>query len=62
MHDNYGYFEEDHLGKFGDLSLWRRIVFLGRPYWLGALLAVLLSFVVVPHANRAMARTETRRP
>ncbi len=47
MRDNYGYFEEDHLGKFGDLSLWRRIVFLGRPYWLGALLAVLLSFVVV---------------
>ncbi len=47
MHDNYGYFEEDQLGKFGDLSLWRRIVFLGRPYWLGALLAVLLSFAVV---------------
>ena len=39
MHDNYGYFEEDQLGKFGDLSLWRRIVFLGRPYWLGAVLA-----------------------
>ncbi|OGQ88220.1 MAG: ABC transporter ATP-binding protein [Deltaproteobacteria bacterium RIFOXYD12_FULL_56_24] len=47
LRDNYGYFEEDQLGKFGDLSLWRRIVFLGRPYWLGALLAVLLSFVVV---------------
>ncbi|MCX5870102.1 MAG: ABC transporter ATP-binding protein [Deltaproteobacteria bacterium] len=47
MRDNYGYFEEDQLGNFGDLSLWRRIVFLGRPYWLGALLAVLLSFVVV---------------
>jgi ATP-binding cassette subfamily B protein len=47
VHDNYGYFEEDQLGKFGDLSLWRRIVFLGRPYWLGALLAVLLSFAVV---------------
>ena len=47
MLDNYGYFEEDQLGNFGDLSLWRRIVFLGRPYWLGALLAVLLSFVVV---------------
>lgn len=47
MRDNYGYFEEDQLGKFGDLSLWRRIVFLGRPYWLGALLAVLLSFLVV---------------
>jgi ATP-binding cassette subfamily B protein len=47
VRDNYGYFEEDHLGRFGDLSLWRRIIFLGRPYWLGALLAVLLSFVVV---------------
>ncbi|HCC54245.1 MAG TPA: ABC transporter ATP-binding protein [Desulfobulbaceae bacterium] len=47
MWDNYGYFEEDQLGKFGDLSLWRRIVFLSRPYWLGALLAVLLSFIVV---------------
>ncbi|MDG4475071.1 ABC transporter ATP-binding protein [Thiovibrio frasassiensis] len=47
MRDNYGYFEEDQLGKFTDLSLWRRIVFLGRPYWLGALLAVLLSLVVV---------------
>ncbi|MBU3937252.1 MAG: ABC transporter ATP-binding protein, partial [Proteobacteria bacterium] len=47
MRDNYGYFEEDQLGNFGDLSLWRRIVFLGKPYWLGALLAVLLSFVAV---------------
>ncbi len=47
VHDNYGYFEEDQLGKFGDLSLWRRIVFLGKPFWLGALLAVLLSFMVV---------------
>ena len=47
MRDNYGYFEEDQLGKFGDLGLWRRIVFLGRPYWLGALLSVLLSFLVV---------------
>lgn len=47
MRDNYGYFEEDQLGKFGDLNLWRRIIFLGRPYWLGALLAVLLSLVVV---------------
>jgi ATP-binding cassette subfamily B protein len=47
VRDNYGYFEEDQLGKFGDLSLWRRIVFLGRPYWLGALLAVVLSFAVV---------------
>jgi len=47
LRDNYGYFEEDQLGKFGDLSLWRRIVLLGRPYWLGAVLAVLLSFVVV---------------
>ncbi|MFA7347872.1 MAG: ABC transporter ATP-binding protein [Desulfurivibrionaceae bacterium] len=47
MRDNYGYFEEDQLGKFDDLSLWRRIVFLGRPYWLGAVLAVLLSLVVV---------------
>jgi len=47
VRDNYGYFEEDQLGKFGDLSLWRRIVFLGRPYWLGAVLAVLLSFAVV---------------
>jgi ATP-binding cassette subfamily B protein len=47
VRDDYGYFEEDQLGNFGDLSLWRRIVFLGRPYWLGALLAVLLSFAVV---------------
>lgn len=47
MRDNYGYFEEDQLGNFGDLSLWRRIVFLGKPYWLGAMLAVLLSFVAV---------------
>jgi len=47
VRDNYGYFEEDQLGNFGDLSLWRRIVFLGKPYWLGAALAVLLSFVAV---------------
>jgi len=58
MRDNYGYFEEDKLGKFGDLGLWRRIVLLGWPYWQGALLAVLLSLLVVasslalPHIMR----------
>jgi len=47
LRDNYGYFEEDQVGKFSDLRLWRRIVRVGRPYWAGAGLAVLLSFVVV---------------
>jgi ATP-binding cassette subfamily B protein len=47
VRDNYGYFEEDQLGAPGDARLWRRILTLGLPDWRGALLAVLLSFVVV---------------
>ncbi|MGV1097870.1 ABC transporter ATP-binding protein [Thiovibrio sp. JS02] len=47
MRDNYGYFEEEQLGKLGDFSLWRRLMVLGLPYWQGAVLAVLLSLLVV---------------
>ncbi len=47
MRDNYGYFEEDQLGRFGDARLWRRLLRLGLPFWRGALLAVLLSLLVV---------------
>ena len=46
MRDDYGYFEEDQLGRVGDTGLWRRIICLGLPEWPGAVLAVLLSLLV----------------
>jgi len=47
VRDNYGYFEGSKLVRFTDTGLWRRIIGMGKPYWPGALLAVLLSLVVV---------------
>ncbi|HIJ78592.1 MAG: ABC transporter ATP-binding protein/permease [Desulfobulbaceae bacterium] len=47
MRNDYGYFEEDQLGRVGDARLWRRIILLGLPEWPGIVLAVLLSFLVV---------------
>ncbi|MFZ5776171.1 MAG: ABC transporter ATP-binding protein [Thermodesulfobacteriota bacterium] len=47
MRDNYGYFEGEQLGRWSDLRLWLRILSLAKPYWLGALGAVLLSAAVV---------------
>lgn len=47
MRFDYGYFEEDQLGKVGDAGLWQRIIVLARRYWPGAALAVLLSLLVV---------------
>jgi len=32
MHGNYGYFEEDKLGKPYDWPLWKRLIRYGRPY------------------------------
>jgi hypothetical protein len=32
MHGNYGYFEEDKLGKPYDWPLWKRLAGYGRPY------------------------------
>jgi ATP-binding cassette, subfamily B, multidrug efflux pump len=47
MQYGFGYFEEDHLGKVGDLSLWRRILAYVRPYWRSVGLAIILSLLVV---------------
>jgi len=46
MQHSYGYFEEDHLGQYGNVRLWRRIFALIGPYWKWVLLAVLLSLLV----------------
>ena len=47
MHGNYGYFEEDKLGKPYDWPLWRRLAGYGRPYLrvigFSALLILLLT-------------------
>jgi ATP-binding cassette subfamily B protein len=47
MHYGYGYFEEDKLGEFADLRLWRRIIGYTSRYWHGIGFAVFLSFVVI---------------
>jgi ATP-binding cassette, subfamily B, multidrug efflux pump len=47
MQHGFGYFEEDHLGKVGDLSLWHRILAYVRPYWRSVGLAIILSLLVV---------------
>ena len=63
MRDNYGYFEGEQLGRWSDLRLWLRILALAKPYWLGALGAVLLSAAIVgcglalPHILRLAVDT-----
>lgn len=46
MHGNYGYFEEDQLGKPYDWPLWRRLTRYGRPYLKLINLSVLLILAV----------------
>ncbi|VAW35436.1 Heterodimeric efflux ABC transporter, permease/ATP-binding subunit 2 [hydrothermal vent metagenome] len=47
MLHNYGYFEEDKLGKLGDTALWGRILKQVRPQRRNIILAVILSLVVI---------------
>jgi ATP-binding cassette subfamily B protein len=46
MQHSYGYFEDDHIGQMGDISLWRRLLGFIIPQWRWAMVAILLSFVV----------------
>jgi len=46
MHRDYGYFEEDKLGKPYDLGLLGRLIPFVRPYWLLFLLAILVVSAV----------------
>ena len=43
---NFGYFEEDQIGRVSDFRLWRRILRYTAKYWPGVLAAVVLSFLV----------------
>lgn len=55
MQHSYGYFEEDRLGQYGSVKLWRRIFAFIAPYWKWVLLAVLLSLLVTA-ASLALPR------
>lgn len=46
MRYGYGYFEEDQLGKIGDLKIWKRIISFVRPVWNRVALAILLSLII----------------
>ncbi|MEA2084081.1 MAG: ABC transporter ATP-binding protein, partial [Thermodesulfobacteriota bacterium] len=46
MSFNYGYFEEDHLPKVGEIRLWRRIMRYVAPYWKWVAGAVLLASLI----------------
>lgn len=46
MQHSYGYFEEDQLGEFSNLRLWRRLLAFIAPYWKWVSLAVFLSLLV----------------
>lgn len=46
MHGNYGYFEEDQLGKTYDWPLWRRLARYGRPYLRLIILSILFILAV----------------
>ena len=46
MHGNYGYFEEDQLGKPYDWPLWRRLARYGRPYLRLIILSILFILAV----------------
>lgn len=46
MRDDYGYFEEDHLGQVSEGGLWRRIMGYVRPYWVQVCGAVFLSLLI----------------
>ncbi len=47
MHKGFGYFEEERLGKTKDITIWLRLLGYIKPYWLGALAAVILSIAVI---------------
>lgn len=47
MHKSYGFFEEDELGRLGDVVLWRRLGRYIRPHAAGVMAAVLLSLMVI---------------
>jgi ATP-binding cassette subfamily B multidrug efflux pump len=55
MHGNYGYFEEDKLGKPYDWPLWRRLSGYGRPYLrlmslsVALILAVTAADLILPY-------------
>jgi len=55
MQHDYGYFEDDHIGQIGDISLWRRLLGFIIPQWRWAMVAILLSFVVTA-ASLALPR------
>lgn len=55
MQHSYGYFEEDQLGQYGSVRLWRRIFVFIAPYWKWVLSAVLLSLLVTA-ASLALPR------
>jgi ATP-binding cassette subfamily B multidrug efflux pump len=46
MQHDYGYFEDDRLGRIGDVRLWRRLLGFIAVQWKWIGVAVLLSFVV----------------
>jgi ATP-binding cassette subfamily B protein len=46
MRDDYGYFEEDHLGQVAEVGLWRRILGYVKSYWVQVCGAVLLSLLI----------------
>ncbi len=43
---NFGYFEEDQIGRVSDFRLWQRILQFTFSYWKGVAAAVVLSFLV----------------
>jgi len=55
MQHSYGYFEEDQLGQFGSVRLWRRLFGFIAPYWKWVSLAVFLSLIVTA-ASLALPR------
>ncbi len=55
MQHSYGYFEEDQLGQFGNVRLWRRLFGFIVPYWKWVSLAVFLSLIVTA-ASLALPR------
>ena len=43
MNHEYGYFEEDHIGRIGDIKLWRNLLVFILPQWRWIALAVILA-------------------
>lgn len=47
MNNAFGYFEEERLGKTGDIRIWLRLFGYIKPYWKGTLAAIFLSMAVI---------------